>query len=259
MHGVDILQEYVVHKHLEINPNLILGSGIFSLKGDEVSSLHLFENENEILKPYYTAEQIKRYTICEKNKKWILYTDKSVCDAIDSYPHIKKHLDQYADIITSANAPYGLHRPRKIEQFTGTKILSLRMTKRPCFTYSNIDTFVTRAYLTIKPQKSVSMKYLTALFNSNLFYYWLFYNGKRKGKQLQIDQAQIVELPIFIPDVEIIDVISEKFDLISQSILNNTDYEEIENEINMMLYKIYDIEQDEVNRINQFLDEREVD
>ena len=168
-------------------------------------------------------------------------------------------MDQYADIITSANAPYGLHRARKIAQFMGVKILSLRMTKRPCFTYSNIDTFVTRAYLTIKPQKRVNMKYLTALFNSNLFYYWLFYNGKRKGKQLQIDQAQIVELPIFIPGVEMLDAISEKFDLISQRMLTNTDYEEIENEINTMLYKIYDIEQDEVNRINQFLDERKAD
>lgn len=196
--GIDILQESVVERHLDIEPNLIIGQGIFAVETDEIESLGFTDEERKLLKPYYTSEQIKKYCITKKNHKWIIYTDKEVCANIVRYPNVKKHFDQFVKIITSDNKPYGLHRPRVEAQFKGIKLLSLRMTKEPCFTLAEQDTYVTRAYLTIK-LKNLDYKYALGMFNSKLFYYWLFHMGKRKGKQLQVDQAQIMELPIYVP------------------------------------------------------------
>ena len=249
--GIDILQETVLERHLETNPNLKVGRGVFAVETDEIPDMNLSEGEHKLLRPYYTSEQIQKYSIKGKNHKWILYMDKDAYENIDQYPNIKRHLDQYTDIITSDNAPYGLHRARKLDQFVGEKILSLRMTKLPCFTYSEEDTFVTRAYMTIKPKSKVNLRYIVALCNSHLFYYWLYKNGKRKGKQLQIDQAQIIDLPIYIPDEDMVLLLSEKVNLISQRIQNDETFDDIENEMNRLVYDIYDMTESDRHHIEQ--------
>lgn len=251
--GIDILQECVVEKHLLVNPQLIVGKGIFAIESEEIIDLHLNDYETRILRPYYTSEQIRKYSIVGENHKWILYTDKDVCENIDDYPNVRTHLDKYKDIITSDNAPYGLHRARKLEQFVGAKILSLRMTKEPYFTYADKDTFVTRAYLTIKPKKNINLKYLVGICNSHLFYYWLFNNGKRKGKQLQIDQEQILELPIFIPNITVQESMAGLIDDVSLRQNENNDYSDIEEAINKLVYKIYSLSEEEIEVVENFI------
>ena len=93
--------------------------------------MNLCDKEKEILKPYYTSEQIKKYIVNGSNHKWILYTTKEVCEHIDKYPNVKAHFDIYHKIITSDNKPYGLHRARVESQFKGTKLLSLRSFFNP--------------------------------------------------------------------------------------------------------------------------------
>lgn len=254
--GVDILQESVVERHLSVNPQLTVGKGIFAVETVEIPDLNLDDDETKILRPYYTSEQIQKYTVIGDNHKWILYTDKDVCDNIDAYPHVRAHLDQYADIITSDNAPYGLHRARKLDQFVGEKILSLRMTKEPCFTYADKDTFVTRAYMTIKPTKPVNLRYLVGLCNSHLFYYWLFNNGKRKGKQLQIDQAQIMELPICLPDQPVQEAIALLVDEIAVRQIDNSDYSDLEEAINKAVYSIYSLNLNEIETVEGFVEDQ---
>lgn len=253
--GIDILQESVVERHLEIDASLEVGKGIFAVETEEISDLCFNEHELKILKPYYTSEQIKKYVIMGVNHKWILYTDKQVCNQIDEYPNVKKHFDKYEKVITSDNKPYGLHRPRVESQFIGEKLLSLRMTKEPCFTYADVDTYVTRAYLTIQPQ-GLNMKYALALFNSKLFYYWLFNMGKRKGKQLQVDQAQILELPIFVPDNQTIDCVADIIENIMKLILNDVDISELEKQLNEIIYNLYELTEQEKKQVDLFVEEQ---
>ena len=251
--GIDILQECVVEEHLKINPGLIPGKGIFAIESDEIPDLHFSEKEMKVLKPYYTAEQIHKYAIVGKNHKWILYCDSSISDNIEDYPHLKQHLDQYCEVMTSDNAPYGLHRPRKLLQFVGKKILSKRMTKEPCFTYADKDTFVTRAYMTIKPSENIDLYYLVGLCNSHLFYYWLFNNGKRKGKQLQVDQAPLLELPLYIPNKNDQALISNTVADIILKVSEGKNYDELEKRLNEKVYKLYNLNESEINVVRSFI------
>ena len=249
--GIDILQEQVVERHLEIDNTLTVGKGIFAVEESEIEDLNLSERERTVLKPYYTSEQIKKYFIAGKNHKWIIYTDKYVCDHIEEYPNIKKHLDQFQKVITSDNKPYGLHRPRVESQFQGEKLLSLRMTREPCFTYTAQDTYVTRAYLTIKLD-TLDYKYALGVLNSRLMYYWFFNEGKRKGKQLQIDQAQISEAPIELGTVQDQNEIIEAV----ESLLNSNASEGIsenESRINEIVYRIYGLTDEEIMQVDQFV------
>lgn len=251
--GIDILQESVVDKHLKIDSSLEVGKGIFAVETEEIEELGFDEKEKSIIKPYFTSEQIKKYVIMGINHKWILYTDRKVCENIKEYPHVMAHLDKYQKIITSDNKPYGLHRPRVEDQFKGTKILSLRMTKEPCFTLAEQDTYVTRAYLTVK-LNGLSYKYCIGLFNSKLFYYWLFHMGKRKGKQLQIDQAQLAELPIYIASGEIQKEIEEKVDALRNRLLNDENVDKITAEIDDLVYGLYELNDLEIKKIESFVE-----
>ena len=87
----------------------------------------LNKNELELIKPYYTTEQIHRYYTEPHNTQWLIYTDSSFKrkEKMYAYPNIKAHLDKFITIFTSDNKPYGLHRCRKQIFFQGEKILSL--------------------------------------------------------------------------------------------------------------------------------------
>ena len=253
--GIDILQESVVEKHLQIDPTLEVGKGIFAVETDEIETLNFNEHEKQIIKPYYTSEQIKKYVVIGLNQKWILYTNRNVCDHINEYPNVKKHFDKYQKVITSDNKPYGLHRPRDEQQFKGVKILSLRMTKEPCFTLAEQDTYVTRAYLTIKI-KEMSYKYALALFNSELFYYWLFHMGKRKGKQLQVDQAQISELPMYIASECKQREIGTLIENIQKELLSGNPVDELEEQLNGAIYQLYNLNSGEIAKVKAFVKEQ---
>lgn len=258
--GIDILQEEVTDKHLPHLEGFKKGQGIFAIRTDELDMMNLTSKELEVIKPYYSAKQLKKYCVIENNDRWIIYTDKYVCKEIDNFPTIKEHLEQFKSIITSDNKPYGLHRAREEALFKGEKILCLRMTKRPCFTYAEIDTYVTRAYLVIKPNNSqIKMKYLTGLLNSSLVYYWLYNKGKKKGEQLQVDKTPLLEIPIKVPSITLQEEISNFVDKIIQcNQLNSMDTElnEIEEQLNKAVYKIYGLNTDEINTINKFLESK---
>ena len=84
---------------------------------------------------------------------------------IKQFPKIKEHLDQFKKVITSDNAPYGLHRARNEDFFKGEKIISIRKCLKPTFTYTDFDCYVTAAFYIIKSNR-INMKFLVALLNS---------------------------------------------------------------------------------------------
>lgn len=249
--GIDILQENVTDKHIKIMPNLIKGEGVFALNDLEVNKLKLTKKEQNIIKPYFYSKQLLKYGVCGNTDKYIIYTNKMICKEIDNYPNIKSHLDKFKAIITSDNKPYGLHRARDENFFKETKILSLRMTKEPIFTYSNEDSYVTRAYLSIKT-KRVNLKYLTGILNSRLIYYWLFHKGKRKGKQLQIDKNPLVNIPIKVGDINQQNQLINIVDSLIKITRNKVNYtcsefnilfNQLENQLNDIVNSIYNLDE----------------
>jgi hypothetical protein len=197
--GIDVLQEKVSSRQLSKLQNKEIGAGIFVLSEAEVKRLELNNKEMELIKPYYTAKEIYRYSVKKDENEWIIYTKSDINNHIDDYPKIKKHLDQYKQVITSAFGPYGLHRARNEDFFIGEKILCVRKTKRPSFSYVNFPSYVSRMFISIKPKENVNLKVLMGILNSKLIHFWLYFKGKKEGNQLQVDMNPILEIPIKIP------------------------------------------------------------
>jgi adenine-specific DNA-methyltransferase len=188
------------------NDNLTIGDGIFTLTTKEFTNIEWNSNELDIIKPFYTSKQIKKYWTNNINELWVIYTSsdfnsknlnkKIPAIKISDYPNIKSHLDQYERIITSVNKPYGLHRSRDMNLFEGEKILALRKCqKEPIFSYSNFPCYVSQSYNIIKTDR-VNYKYLLAILNSKLVKFWLKFKGKMQGNNYQIDIEPMLSIPI---------------------------------------------------------------
>jgi len=195
--GIVCPQDFVIDKHLEIlkNDDIKKGDGIFIINDKEKKRLKFIKKEMSVIKPYYTTNELQRFYGNPNNSLWVIYSDINVRKKIKDYPNIKAHLDKFKKIITSDFAPYGLHRAREQNFFEGTKIISLRKTPKPYFTYTEFPCYVSQTYFVIKPN-DINLKYLTAILNSNLIYFWLYHKGKKQGEQLQVDKEPLLDIPI---------------------------------------------------------------
>ena len=178
-----------------------VGEGIFNLTHQEKIDLNLSLAETNLIKPFYTTVELKKYFGNKQNQYWIIYTDSSYKkpEAISPYPNLKQHLDKFAKIITSDNRPYGLHRARDEQFFIGKKIISVRKCKEPTFTYTDFDCYVSQTYNIIKTKRA-NLLYLTALLNSNLIKFWLKHKGKMQGQMFQIDKEPLLAIPLCLPN-----------------------------------------------------------
>ena len=227
-----------------------IGSGIFGLSYDEKNKLNLTDNEKSIIKPYFSTEQVGRYCTIPSNLKWLIYTDSSFkkADSMDNYPHIKAHLDQFIDIFTSDNKPYGLHRCRKEKFFQGEKIISLhKCVERPCFSYSDFDCYVSQTFFSIKTSRW-NMKFLTGVLNSKLVAFWLRHKGKMQGSNYQVDKVPLQGIPLPLIDLSLQQPIIGLVEaILSKKKLNpQSDILDLENEIDSLVYSLYGLSEDEI-------------
>jgi adenine-specific DNA-methyltransferase len=171
------------------------------LNNTEFETLNLNEKEKELVKPFYTTNELNRYWGSEKNSLWVIYTDSRFKDEkhIKPYPNLKKHLDRFRSVITSDNWPYGLHRARNEYFFKDEKIISLRKCAKPTFTFTDFECYVSQTFFVIKSNR-INQKYLTAILNSKVIEFWLRYKGKMQGDLFQVDKAPLLEIPIYKSD-----------------------------------------------------------
>ena len=210
----------------------------------KLNSLPFMDSSVKLLKPYYNTSNISRYFFSPLSEYKIIYTtsDFKNTKLMDKYPTLKKHLDDFVDVITSDNRPYGLHRARKKEFFEEPKIFSLRKCIVPTFSYVDIPAYVTAEWYVIKTNR-VDMRYLTSLLNSSLIKYWLLKMGKIQGNIYQVDKEPLINIPIAIPDKLMEMKIIELFNIISErrKTDKNSDIEEFEKEIDDLIFTLYEI------------------
>jgi len=233
--GIDVHQDFVNKKHLNIlGKGFSIGEGIFNLSQEEYENLDLTEKEKQLVKPFYTTNELERFYGNRQNKFWIIYTGSEFKDPqkMEPFPHLKKHLDRYQPIITSDNKPYGLHRARKEDFFKGEKIISLRKCKRPTFTYTDFDCYVSQTYNVIKTSR-IDLKYLTGLLNSDLMAFWLKFKGKMQGDNYQVDKEPLMRLPIVKPDEQTRQQVARLVDTIIQAKEKRSQYSRLLEEARM--------------------------
>jgi type I restriction-modification system DNA methylase subunit len=217
--GIVAPQDFLNKKNQEIlGDEFEVGDGIFNINTAKYQNLNLSVAEKELVKPFFTTNELDRFYGNSKNNLWVIYTNSSFNDpeTIAPFPNLKEHLDKFQDVITSSNKPYGLHRAREENFFQGDKIISLRKCTRPTFTFTDFDCYVSQTYFSIQTER-LNQKYLTGLLNSNLIAFWLKYQGKMQGDLYQVDKGPLMNIPVVEPSEEIQNEIAE---LVSDIIAN---------------------------------------
>ncbi len=267
--GIVMPQEFVINSHAPKlkNEEIKLGDGIFRLSNKEKDALHLTKEEEILIKPYFTTEQLGRYYADQNNTFWLIYTGSKFKNPneMKPYPNIKAHLDRFKNVITSDNKPYGLHRARDEKFFVGEKIIAQRKcTNRPVFAYTDFDCYVSATFYVIKTER-LNQKYLTGLLNSNLAKYWLKNKGKMQGSNFQIDKEPLLNLSLIKPDEKTqneIALLVEKAMKIYQDFRNTstntdkwhslkTEIEKVEQQIDEAIYKLYGLTNEEIKTIEE--------
>ncbi|EOU3254993.1 Eco57I restriction-modification methylase domain-containing protein [Campylobacter coli] len=256
--GIVYPQENINKKSLEIlGNNFYLGQGIQKLTNEEVENLNLLKNEKILLKPIFESDNIQKYFVKRYNYFWVIYTNSSFKNpnSMDDYPNLKKHLDKFQNVITSDNKPYGLHRARDEKFFTGSpRIVALRKcVGEPKFSYVDFDCYVSATFYVIKTQR-INVKYLTAILNSKLVAFWLKHKGKMQGNNYQIDKEPLLNIPIVDTNSKNKKLADELINLVDEILKakeqdKNANTQELENKINSLVYKLYNLTEDEIKII----------
>ncbi|EAJ5797797.1 Eco57I restriction-modification methylase domain-containing protein [Campylobacter coli] len=255
-----------IHPHYDFINNRInsnhnfafkIGQGIFGLSEEEKEKLKLTKLENNLVKPYYDTQNFLKFFFKKNNHQWLIYTNSSFKNpnSMDDYPNLKKHLDKFQNVITSDNKPYGLHRARDEKFFTGSpRIVALRKcVGEPKFSYVDFDCYVSATFYVIKTQR-INVKYLTAILNSKLIAFWLKHKGKMQGNNYQIDKEPLLNIPIVTINSKNQKIADELINLVDEILKakeqdKNANTSPLEEKINNMVYKIYNLTEEEIKTI----------
>ncbi|EAK4334933.1 class I SAM-dependent DNA methyltransferase [Campylobacter coli] len=255
-----------IHPHYDFINNRInsnhnfafkIGQGIFGLSEEEKEKLKLTKLENNLVKPYYDTQNFLKFFFKKNNHQWLIYTNSSFKNpnSMDDYPNLKKHLDKFQNVITSDNKPYGLHRARDEKFFTGSpRIVALRKcVGEPKFSYVDFDCYVSATFYVIKTQR-INVKYLTAILNSKLIAFWLKHKGKMQGNNYQIDKEPLLNIPIVDTNSKNKKLADELINLVDEILKakeqdKNANTQELENKINSLVYKLYNLTEEEIKII----------
>lgn len=214
--GIVCPQDLLNKKGAEIL-NLPIYTGVFVISNEERDNLTLKDNELDIIKPYYTSNEISRYYTNHDNHYWIIYAQSDMNNKINDYPNIKMHLDNFTEVITSSNKPYGLHRARNEDIFKDKKIIVTRKCTTPTFSYADFDTYVSQTFNVIKTDR-FDLKIILGILNSDLIKFWLKNKGKMQGSNFQLDKEPLLKIPLAYEENEITYSIKQNVDELLEAI-----------------------------------------
>ena len=251
--GVVEAPDRISKKALDKTPveNVQVGEGVFVLTQGEVDCLHLNVEERKVLKKYVNPMNVFRYGV-KWDEKYLIYSDKYTKKEIEGdeqFARLKNHLDKFQRLITSSNGPYGIHRPRQDKYFTSAKIIFKNMFKRPEFTYDTSELFFGFSFSSIiEKEKNYDLKYVLAILNSNFALYWYQRNCKKRGAGFDVGVGKIRDFPIAkIPrgQQEPLIILVDKI-LEAKRTDPNADVSSVENEIDNLVYALYNLTEDEI-------------
>jgi hypothetical protein len=218
-----------------------------------VDILTLTDNniEDFIIKPTITGgKDLKAYNILETGKK-ILYITKET--NTDSIPNALKYIEKFQNQITCKEVKEGkhpihaLHRPRNECIFIKEeKILGVITGDRIIVALDNKSLYPTDGIYLLSANRKTSNTFIEGYLNSKLatFFYQMISN--ERGKILaQIKPNLLQHLPFIYTkyfDYKITKLVSE----IRVRKLNGNDTTELEAQIDMMVYKLYELSYEEV-------------
>lgn len=266
------------------------GEGIFVLSVEEISNLNFLETD-ELPKPWFKNSDISRWVVHTEPKNFLLYSRMSHQQKFSL--KVQEHFERYKPILINRNTKSGTgivtekdyqeflkgnhsidyvmlasaqrkgrydcvsyaRNPRFFESKIPKIVVPQRSSKNTfgytevCF-YASADVY----FLISKKGVEIELKYILALLNSKLYYVWLYRRGKRKGKNLELYQRPLEDIPIFLEvDKETQKLFVEVVDTILQNRKNNEDCSDLEECINKMVYELYELTDEQITAIEGFM------
>ncbi|ECL3613696.1 class I SAM-dependent DNA methyltransferase [Campylobacter jejuni] len=240
-------------------------------KKDEILANCKDEDEKErtakLIRKMLRGRDIKRYRY-EWAGLWVINThngykskngEKVEAINIEHYPSLKKHFDEFYPQLEKRSdkglTPYNLRNCAYIEEFEKEKIVWNPVSGEYLFSYIKEHIFFNNS-LFMMTLDVFSLKYILAFMNSNC-YKWLITlktNLIQTGSYAYGAKDKIERLPI--PKInskneklanELINLVDEILKVKEQD--KNANTQELENKINSLVYKLYNLTEEEIKII----------
>ena len=180
-------------------PSLV-GEGVFVIPKTVLEKIRFTELEKKFIKPYLRLQDVKKYRYVFSGF-YVFYIgnqdNKEILQNRAKYPFIVEHLDKYKKMITSSNAPYGIHRTREQRFFDAPKVIGANMFDKPSFTYCEKEYYVNFGFNVIVGHSTTyDLRYLTGILNSKTGAFWFNLYGKKRGVNNDIGVGVLRKFPI---------------------------------------------------------------
>ncbi|EJQ4938630.1 Eco57I restriction-modification methylase domain-containing protein [Campylobacter coli] len=225
------------------------------------------ERTAKLIRKMLRGRDIKRYSY-EWAGLWVINAhngyknqngEKVEAINIENYPSLKKHFDEfYPQLEKRADkglAPYNLRNCAYIEEFEREKIVYSEIVRKPQFYLDTKLNFYAEATSFILTGEN--LKYLIAFLNNDFvaFIFKTFYAGGNLGENgFRYKKAFLEKLPI--PKInsknqkladELVNSVDEILKAKEQD--KNANTQELENKINSIVYKLYNLTEEEIKII----------
>jgi len=263
--GVDRITAKHIKNNL-INENC-KHQGVYVLNQEELKELNLSQKELMLIYPFYKNSDIKKYYCNQTPNKYVIHITRDL--NIDEYPNLRNHFYKYKKVINARSKERGemqaalklgkwwvIFAARDKNIFLNPKIICPQRSYRNNFAYNEVDWFGSADvyFITLKDDNT-KLKYVLSLLNSKLYFFWLYFRGKRKGEMLELLYTPLSEIPIkkislsqqkpFINLVDKILTITKNDDYLVNS-GKQSKVHEYEHQIDEMVYKLYNLTPEEI-------------
>lgn len=282
--GADSLSNSHIEKY---SLNTEKGKGIYVLTRNEVEELNLNIEEQRMIKPWFKNSDINRWQVERNIERYLIYYNSK--NQYKNIPNIQRHLEQfkiilinrkvrsgtgvisiedyddfvkgekYISYVMNASAfkkgnYYAVSYPREEYVFTGEKLVCPQRSPLNTFAFHNGELYASADVYFIKNKgKGLHLKYLLALLNSKLYYYWMYNKGKLKGKMLELYIRPLNEIPV--PNINkekqqsFIMAVDKILELSNNSSKNSHEIALVEKNIDNMVYKLFNLTQEEIRTV----------
>ncbi|EMC8674085.1 Eco57I restriction-modification methylase domain-containing protein [Campylobacter coli] len=224
------------------------------------------ERTAKLIRKMLRGRDIKRYSY-EWAGLWVIGTFPSLKIDIEQYPALKQYLSQFLPRIEQSGEK-GCRKKTSnkwfetqdniayYEEFEKEKIVYPETTQGAYFVYDNKGIFLEKTAFFIVCE---NLKYLLGLLSSNLitYYYKNFSQGCKLGtKGYQYNKHALENLPIPKINSKNQNIVDELINLVDEILKakeqdKNANTQELENKINSIVYKLYNLNNEEIRIIEK--------
>jgi adenine-specific DNA-methyltransferase len=204
------------------------------------------------LVPFFKNSDIEKYITNNKTDTYILYISREVKDISKV---IMNFLNKYKMILIERREVknkviiwFQLQWPRYESIFNGRKIVAPQRSKTNTFGYNECEWYGASDIFFITTKNiNYELKYILALLNSKLYFFWLWHKGKRKGNTLELIAKPLAEIPIKLATPKIQ---NEIISIIDKLLFSPKDTLLYSKQLDKLIYEIYGITKEEQDIIN---------